>query len=193
MKTRFLALVLVLAAIGAPCFASAVHLTGDLSGNFLGGSNTQQIVNTFAVGDQPLFWGFGWEVILGKLGFGGDYMVDFFRDAGSQWWLDWQAPAMYLSFHPIGANHFVDPFLQAGLGSAGRVLLRGHHWNPDGDLMISLFPFVGGGVNFNLDGLLLGVRALYIPFNAEIPVTYIPAYPLGPLQVSVTAGFSVGW
>jgi hypothetical protein len=193
MKARFLALVLALAAFGAPSFADAVHLTGDLSANFLGGSTTQQIVNTFSVGDQPLIWGLGWEVILGRVGFGGDYMVDFFRDEGSQWWLDWFAPALYMSFHPIGANRFIDPFVQAGIGSAGRVLLRGRQWSAGDDLMISIFPYVAGGLNFNLDGLLLGLKATYMPFNSELPVTYIPAYPLGPLQVSLSAGFSIGW
>jgi hypothetical protein len=193
MKTRFLALVVMLAALGGPCFASAVHLTADVSANFLGGSTTQQIVNTFSIGDQPLFWGLGWEVILGRVGFGGDYMVDFFKDAASQWWLDWYAPALYLSFHPIGANHVIDPFVQAGIGSAGRVLLRHMAWNHGSDLMISIFPYVAGGLNLNLDGLLLGLKATYTPFNAEIPVTSIPAYPLGTFQVALSLGFSIGW
>ena len=192
MKTRFLAFVLVLAAFSTPCFAATVHLTGDLSANFLGGSTTQEIVNTFAVGDQPLFWGLGWEVILGRFGFGGDYMVSFFKDIGSQWWLDWYAPAFSLSFHPIGANRFIDPFLQAGIGSAGRVLLRGMSMAQGNNLLISVFPFVAAGLNFNLHGLLVGVKAAYIPFNAEIPVTDIPAYPMGSLRVSMSAGFAIG-
>jgi hypothetical protein len=193
MKKTFHALVKTLAALGVPCFASAVHLTADVSANFLGGSPTQQIVNTFSIGDQPLFWGLGWEVILGRVGLGGDYMVDFFKDSGSQWWLDWYAPALYLSFHPIGANHFIDPFIQAGIGSAGRVLLRHMSMNPGGNLMISIFPYVAGGLSFNLDGLLLGLKATYTPLHAEIPVTYIPAYPLGTFQVALSAGFSIGW
>jgi opacity protein-like surface antigen len=193
MKRRFLVLVLALAALGAPCFADAVRLTGDLSANFLGGSTTQQIVNTFAVGDQPLFWGFGWEVILGRVGFGADYMVSFFRQAGTQWWLDWYSPALYLSFHPLGANRLLDPFLQMGLGCAGRVLLTGGMGDQGGDLLISLFPTVAAGLNLNLEGLLLGVKATYTPFKTAIPVTDIPAYPLGNLQVSLSAGFSIGW
>ena len=50
-------------------------------------------------------------------------MVSFFRDAFTQWWLDWYAPALSLSYHPFGGNSFLDPFLQAGIGSAGRVML----------------------------------------------------------------------
>ncbi len=194
MRTRFLVLVLALAALGAPCFAGAVHLTGDFSANFLGGSTTQEIVNPFSIGGQPVFGGLGWEVILGRVGFGGDYTVSFFRDTGTQWWLDWYSPALYMSFHPIGANRFIDPFFQAGIGSAGRVLLRGEMgWTPGSDLAISIFPYVGAGVNFNLDGLLLGVKGIYTPLNAEIPVTSIPAYPLGTFQVSLSAGFAIRW
>ncbi len=195
MRTRFLALALVLAvaAIGAPCFAGALRLTGDLSASFFGGTTPQQIVNTFAVGDQPLFWGFGWEVILGRLGFGGDYTVSFFRDAGAQWWLDWIAPALYLSFHPLGGNRFIDPYVQAGMGAAGRVFLECPRWYPGQDLMLSLYPYLAAGLNFNLDGLLLGARASWTPFITPVPVTDIPGYPLGNLQVTLTAGLSIGW
>jgi len=194
MKTRFLALVLVLAAFSAPCFAGAVHLTGDLSANFLGSATAQQIVNTFAVGDQPLFWGFGWEVIMRRAALGGDYMVSFSQDASAQWWLDWYAPAIALGFHPVGANHFIDPFLQVGLGCAGRVQLRRMMaMGPSSDLMISLFPFAAAGFNFNLDGFLLGLKVAYTPFSTPIPVTNIPAYPLGSIQVSLSAGFAIGW
>jgi hypothetical protein len=193
MKMKVLALVLALAALGVPCFAGAVHLTGNVAADFLGGPSAQQIINTFALGDQPLLWGFGWEVILDRVGFGGDYMVSFFRDGGAQWWLDWYAPALYLSFHPLGANRFVDPFLQVGFGSGGRVELDRWRSSYTQSLFLSLFPFVSGGLNLNLQGLLIGAKATYTPYNGAIPVTDIPTYPLGKLQVTLTAGLSLGW
>jgi hypothetical protein len=193
MKTRFLVIVLVLAAFSVPCFASAVHVTGDVSADFLGGATTQQIVNTFAVGDQPLFWGFGWEVILGNVGFGGDYTVSFFRDAGAQWWVDWYAPALFLSYHPIGANHLIDPFVQLGVGSTGQVLLDIMSYNTTSGLSLSVFPFVAAGVNLNLGGFLLGLKAAYTPYSTEIPVTNIPGHPVGTFQVTATAGFAITW
>ena len=76
MRTKFPALVLALALFGAPAFAGAVRLTGNLSADILGNSSDGQSVNTFAVGGQPLFWGLG-----------GDYGVSFFRDAGTQWFV----------------------------------------------------------------------------------------------------------
>jgi hypothetical protein len=195
MKMKFLALIVALAALGGPCFAGAVHVTGDVAADFLGAQSAQQIVNTFALGDQPLLWGFGWDVILNRVGFGGDYMVSFFRDAGSAWWLDWYAPALALSFHPFGGKRVLDPFLQVGIGSAGRVNLGGwRYYSFDQDnLYLSLFPFVTGGLNLNLDGLLLGAKFTYTPYNSPIPVTDIPLYPLGKFQVSLTAGISIGW
>ena len=64
MKSTFLVVMLALAALGMPCYAGAVHLTGIVSADFLASNSLRQSINTFTAGDQPLFWGFGWEVIL---------------------------------------------------------------------------------------------------------------------------------
>lgn len=201
MKTKFptptmMAVVLVALALAGgamPCFAGAVQVTGSLATDFYSGPSAQQIIDSFSIGGQPIFWGVGWAVIPGRVGIQGDYLVSFSRDASLGWWLDWYAQAISMSFHPLGATRFVDPFLQVGLGCAGRVFLDG--WLPPAGepLMIALFPFLAGGVSFNLDGLLLGAKATYTPYAAPIPVTYIPAYPLGKVQVSLSAGFSINW
>ncbi|MGD0726101.1 MAG: hypothetical protein ABSB63_11120 [Spirochaetia bacterium] len=197
MKSTFLVLVLALAALGMPCFAGAVHLTGNVSADFLGGNSAPQIINTFTVGDQPLFWGFGWEVIIDHFGFGGDYLVSFYQDAGEHWWLDWYAPALFLSFHPLGGRSFLDPFLQVGIGSSGRVLLEPQRMpvgtGPTQNLSLSLFPFVGGGLALNIESLLLSAKVVYTPYSSQIPVTDIPSYPLGKFQVTLSAGISLGW
>jgi hypothetical protein len=193
MKTKRLILVLVLVALSIPGFASAVHLTGDLSADFLGAVSAEQIISTFSVGDQPLFCGFGWEVILDRIGFGGDLMVDFFRDSSQTWWLDWYAPALFLSFHPLGANWILDPFIQVGAGCSGRVLLD--RWSPPAsqDLYMSLFPFVAAGLSLNLDGLLLSAKAAYTPYKSPVPVTPFDTTNLGLFQVTLNAGLSIGW
>jgi hypothetical protein len=203
VKTKFPALVLALALCGAPAFAGghgtpwhsggAVRLTGNLSADILGSSPASQSVSTFAVSGQPLFWGLGGEVILDKVGVGGDLGVSFFQNAGAQWWLDWFAPALFASYHPLGGSSFLDPFVEVGVGCAGRVMLARHPPHTSPGLELSLFPFVAGGLNFNLDGLLFGAKVAYMPCVSSIPVTDIPRYPLGSLQVTVSAGVSLGW
>jgi hypothetical protein len=194
MRKTALVLTFVLTVLGAPCFASAVHVTGNLTADFALGTSAPQIISAFTGGSQPVLWGFGWEVILGRMGFGGDYEVNFYRDPDSAWWLDWFAPALYLSLHPLGANRFLDPFVQVGVGNAGRVYLEGVPVPPFSDrLLLSLFPFVAAGLGVNIDGLLVSAKVAYTPWNGEIPVTSIPLYPLGTLQVTLTAGLSLGW
>jgi hypothetical protein len=194
MKTRLPVVMAMLIALSTPCFASAVHLTGDLTADFLGPTSADQIITTFTVGDQPLFCGMGWEVILDRIGFGGTYMVDFFKDASADWWLDWYAPALFLSFHPIGANWILDPFVEVGFGSAGRVSLgSGMGTAASEPLALSLFPYVAGGLSLNLDALLISAKIAWTPYNFPIPVTSIPAYPLGTVQVTLGAGLAIGW
>jgi hypothetical protein len=194
MKLRILAIVLALAPLSVPGFAGTVRLTTDLSADLSPGAPSPQGTPTFMVGDQPVLWGFGWEIVPRKVGFGGDYMVSFSQDPVTGWWLDWFAPALFLGWHPLGSHRFVDPYAQFGVGSAGRVRLSGApQTTADAGLSLSVFPFVGAGVNLNLDGLMIGARAIYTPFTMGIPATTIPAYPLGGLQVMVTAGVELGW
>ncbi len=197
MKSKLVVCILALAAFGAPCFAGAVQLTGSLSADFLSGPSAGDIIDTFSLGGQPVFWGVGGEVVLHRVGFGGDYMVSFFQSPEGAWWLDWYAPALFVSFHPIGVNRFIDPFFDAGFGCAGRVFLgpATSYWplSATGLPSISLFPFVAGGISLNLDGFLLKAKATYTPFVTPIPVTILPAYPLGEVQVAITAGFSINW
>ncbi|MGA2641135.1 MAG: hypothetical protein ABSG21_09555 [Spirochaetia bacterium] len=194
MKLKALVLALALAPLSVPGFAGAVHLTTDLSADFLQGTSAGQIIATFAVADQPLLWGFGWEVIPYHTGFGGSYQVSFSQDAVSAWWLDWYAPALFLSFHPLGARRSLDPYLEVGMGSAGRVLLSGTPAPAVNEsLYLALFPFLAGGLSLNLDGLLVGAKVAYTPYKAQIPVTSIPVDPLGAFQVTFTAGVSLGW
>jgi hypothetical protein len=188
------ALAIALAAAAAvPGFAGAVQVTGSLATDFYSGPSAQQIIDSFSIGGQPVFWGLGWAVIPGRVGIEGDYLVSFLRDAAQGWWLDWYAQAISMSFHPLGATRWVDPYVEVGIGCAGRVFLQ-RRLPPGGEpLMISLFPFIAGGASLNLDGLLLGAKITYTPYASAIPVTFIPAYPLGPFQVTLSGGFSINW
>ena len=195
MKAKILVLALALATLGIPCFAGAVHLTGNLSADFIEVPSAQDIVATFEVGGQPLFWGVGWEVVLDRMGFGGDYAVSFLHGTAdaSTWWLDWYSPALYMSYHIFGSTAFIDPFIQVGVGCAGRVLLSSSASAAADSLDIALLPFVAAGLSLDLDGLLISAKASYTPYASQIPVTDIPAYPLGKVQVTLSAGLSLGW
>ncbi len=184
----------ILAFLPVPVSAGAVRLTMDLSADVLTAPSSPPGVSTFTVGNQPVLWGFGWEVIPDKVGFGGDYLVSFSQDLATGWWLDWYAPALSVGWHPIGPHRFVDPYGQIGIGSAGRVHLSGvHRAMVDPMLSLCVFPFASAGVNLNLDGLIIGAKAVYTPYTMAIPATTIRAYDLGALQVMITAGFSLGW
>jgi hypothetical protein len=170
-----------------------VQLTGNLGADFFKGPTAQQVFSTFSNPEQPLFGGFGWEIILGKVGFGGEYSVDFFRAASSQWWLDWYGQAFFISFHPFKGRSFFDPFLQVGLGSAGRVLLDESAAPVNENLYLSIFPFIASGLRFNFDGFLLGAKVSYAPFLTPPPATVFNNAPIGNIQVTLSAGISLGW
>jgi hypothetical protein len=88
----------------------------------------------------------------------------------------------------------VDPYAQVGIGSAGRVRLSEIPGTAvDPQVSLALFPFVAAGVSLNLDGLLIGGKAIYTPYKMGIPVTTIPTYQMGAFQVTITAGISLGW
>jgi hypothetical protein len=63
------AFALAIALVSTPTFANSVHLTGNLQADYLKAAH--QIIGTFTSPDQPPFAGVGWEVIIGKVGFGG--------------------------------------------------------------------------------------------------------------------------
>ncbi len=193
MKAKIIVVVLLVAAGAVPCFSGAVQITGVMAADFPDGPSTQQILQSFTLGGQPVFWGLSWSLVPRRLGIEGDYLVSFLRGADSSWWLDWYAPALSLSFHPLRADRVIDPFVLVGLGCAGRVSLTGYHYPVRDALMISIFPYVAGGAALNLDGLLLEAKVTYSPYVSALPVTPIPAYPLGPFQVTVSGGFSINW
>jgi hypothetical protein len=186
-------LILVLAAVGPACFAgAAVYLSGDVAVDFLKSPTAQEVVETFSSPDQLFFWGGGWEVVLSRMGFGGTYLGSFIRDPSSQWWLDWYGQALFLSFHAFGAAAFIDPFLQAGVGSAGRVFLGMANGPAEGLLFISIFPMLSAGLNVNLAHFQAGAKLTWTPFMTPPPVTDFSPYPLGRFQVTLSTGVWLG-
>jgi hypothetical protein len=191
MKAK--ATAILLACLIAPAFSEArVDLGAVLGKDFISSPSLDQAVDAIS-SDDP-FAGLGWEAIIGHTGFGASYLVNFYKCGDDAWWLDWDAQAAYLSYHLLGANAFLDPFVDAGLGCAGRVFLGpGSRAEGAPRLAISLYPFVSAGASVRLGGSRLGAKLSYDLDRSAIPATSIADYPLGRFQVSAFASLSCGW
>jgi hypothetical protein len=188
MKRIFLACILafVLAPLGFS--APTLALTTDIAAGFSQMPTLEAAFQNLTENPNPL-WGLGWEITIRRIGLGGTYLVNFTRDQLMRWTLDWYGEGIYMSYHLFGGGSFIDPFVQAGIGCAGRVALDPHSYS---DLAIELFPVVSGGVALNLGGLSVGAKASYVPFSTPVPATWIPGYPVDPFQVAFFAGFILG-
>jgi len=192
---KAIAIALSLSCIALSSFAhtrtdpTRVNLTALIKKDFIDSPNFDQAVR--ALGDQAPFVGFGWEVVMGHVGIGGSYAVDFIEKPSSEWWLDWDGQGLFVSYHILGTRSFVDPFVDAGVGCAGRVYL-GPGGSPTQKLSLTLYPFVSAGAAVELDGLRLGAKLSYALNQNAIPATSIPGYPLGRFQVTAFVGLSLG-
>lgn len=179
-----------LALFSCAAFAQTrVDLDAAIGKDFSGPPSLDQAERALEA-DSP-FLGLGWEVVMGHLGLGGSVLVDFNENPPADWWLDWDAQPLFASYHLLGSRSFIDPFVDAGLGCAGRVYL-GPGPTAEDRLLLTLYPFVGAGAALVLDGLHLGAKLSYALDRSAIPATAIPAYPLGRFQAQVFAGFSLG-
>ncbi len=191
MKTGALAvtatiLAAALALSAGPAFAGSARLTGNYS-------TARQSIDAFAGPSQPPFCGVGWELVLGRVGLGGEYDVSFTRPVQGAWWLDWYTQPLFVSWHPFRTGSVVDPFVQAGVGCAGRVFIDEWTGSAASNLQLSIFPFVAGGLALDLSGFLLSGKVAYVPFMTAPPATVFSAYPLGNVQVTIAAGIAVDW
>jgi hypothetical protein len=188
MKAKIAALALSCLAFSA--FAQTrVDLTALIGKDFIDRPTLDQAAS--ALEAESPFVGLGWEVVMGHVGLGGSYLVDFDEASASEWWLDWDAQALYGSYHILGARSFIDPFVDAGLGCAGRVFL-GPSGEPSERLSLTIYPFASAGAALELDGLRIGAKLSYALSRNAIPATYIPAYPIGRFQATAFAGLSLG-
>lgn len=140
-----------------------------------------------------------WEVIIGHIGFGGHYGVDFdnYRSFENTkiWTMDWKGD-MFISYHILGSKTFFDPFLEVGVGNAGRTYLNkkasaNHNQYSSYVTNMSLFPYFAAGFSFNLNGFLIGSKLNYIDDGMEIPGTNFEPYDLNYISVTLFAGASL--
>jgi hypothetical protein len=179
-----------LLCLAMPAFSDVrVDIDALVGNDFIGSPSIHQAAQ--ALGNEDGFGGLQWEIVMGKVGVGGNLLASFYQDAESDWWLDWNVQAAYASYHFLGARRFFDPFVDAGIGCAGREILDA--WKPGVDnLQLSVYPFASAGASFHLDGLNVGGKLSWVPGISAIPATDIPGYALGNFQAYLFAGVSIG-
>jgi hypothetical protein len=184
-----LLIVLVAAAVVAPLGAQ-VRL-GVVGGVELWNRPTYAEVLDAFDNQANIAPGLYWEAIRGNFGYGMTGLVAFNRmDPATEgtdydWYMDWIA-SFDLRYHFL-RRFVLDPFVEMGVGSAGRVQLSGE----DDPLNLSIFAQVGGGLAIRLRGVHLGTRVLYRMLNNPIPATDFEVYPLKAFHVDLFGGISL--
>ena len=196
MIKRMIPMLIVLIIAGGTCgFASEFRLGGIGGIEAFNTFNREEMRSEFD--DRVILYpGLYWEVIPGtNFGFGMTYLAKFNREESSlpdtdyNWYLDWIG-SWDFRYHFL-SDSFFDPFVEAGLGCAGRVDITSYEYglaDSRDELMISLFGQAGGGVAFHLKELHLGAKGMYRFLNRPIPATPFDAYPLRNLHLSLFAG-----
>lgn len=100
--------------------------------------------------------------------------------------------ASFLSYHPLGAGHIVDPFVHIAVGSAGRVVSEEESDDVDTPVALSIFPMFSAGLAFDLHGFLIGGRLSYVPEAGAPPWCDLEAYPVEHFQVALYGGIALG-
>jgi hypothetical protein len=166
-----------------------VNLVGAIGKDFIEPPTVDQAFS--ALRDDMSLGGIGWEVVIKRFGLGGAYLVHFEPDSTDAWWLDWEVQPLFASYHVFGGGSTIDPFVDAGLGCAGRVYLGPGAVAGD-RLGISLYPFASAGLALNLDAFRIGTKLSYTPWQGRIPAAPIPGYEVGSCQLQVFAGVNLG-
>jgi len=198
MTNKFLMGLLIAAALmPAAAFADIFHLGASIGAEMLNRPTYESILKEFDE-QTNLLSGFYWEVLMDHAGFGMTYLADFQRLESPYpqleylWYLDWVG-SMDLRYHFL-KSFFLDPFLEAGIGSAGRVDISAYeeYGLPEvkEPLELSLFGQVGGGLALRLSGFHVGARLLYRAFNDVPPATQFQPYPLKSFRFDFFGGFS---
>jgi len=157
----------------------------------------EAIVEEFHSGDNVLK-GFYWEVVPDRIGYGMtcsflfDRQESLLPEVDSQWTMDWIATWDF-RYHPLRWS-FIDPFVEFGLGNAGRVDITDYEeYGLDEDLAedplyLSLFAQVGWGLGLRLGALNVGTRMAYRFWNEPLPGTRFEPYPLDDFNIGVFGG-----
>ncbi len=185
MKKIVIILILILALV--PLFShTEVRIGFEVATDW----NSGESYKFFWEDEAVNFNGIQIEVLGHHLGVGVDSLVDFSQDKNENWAVDWQG-LLFLRYHFFGSRSFIDPFIEAGFGNAGSVIMNVPE--EEQELKLVLYPSLSAGVNMVLhEAFYLGGRFSYRPDHAPIPGTDIPQMELSDFQTTFYVGFALG-
>ena len=194
--TKRMMLYLIIFLLGACTLFAAEFRIGGIGGiEAFDAVDKQEIKNEFD-SKVVLYPGLYWEVIpKSRFGFGMTYLVKFNRETSALSGVDYNWDFSWIGswdfrYHFLADSVF-DPFVEAGIGNAGRVDITGYDYGMEDqrdDLLLSLFGQAGGGIAFRFSEMHVGAKALYRFLNRPVPVTPIDTCPLKNFHLSVFAG-----
>jgi hypothetical protein len=141
-----------------------------------------------------------WEIAGRKFGMGMTYLLDLEKvdktipSPHEERWLDWMT-TLDARYHIFGADTFLDPFVEAGFGAAGRSNITNYEElglgsNDYTPTNMSLFGQVGGGLALKLSMFHFGAKADWRFWNGAVPRTAYDAYPLKNFSVALFGGLA---
>ena len=109
-------------------------------------------------------------------------------------WLNWMGTAD-LRYHILGSDAFLDPFVEAGFGAAGRSDMKNYEkagvgTNDYTPTNLSLFGQVGGGLAVKLSLIQLGAKLDWRFWNGAVPGATQDPYPLKNFSVALFGGLA---
>jgi hypothetical protein len=192
---KIMILLTVLLLFGSTSLFAERFRLGGVGGIELFDSPVNMIAEKNFNNNFEVYPGLYWEVMPGNLGFGMTYLGKFDRQPGTvpgtdyQWHFNWIGTWDF-RYHFIKDSLF-DPFLEAGIGNAGRVDITGYGPGQEDErdeLIISNFGQAGGGLAFNLQEFNVGAKFLVRFLNKPLPATQYQAYPLKNFNLSIFGG-----
>jgi len=196
MRKMMILTLLILFCGTSSLFAEKFRL-GAVGGIELFDSPVNMIIEKKFDDNFAVYPGLYWEVVPGNLGFGMTYLGKFDRQTTSlpgidyQWHFNWIGTFDF-RYHFI-KDSLLDPFVEAGIGNAGRVDITPYSSgleNEQDELLISNFGQVGGGIAFNLKDFHVGAKVLVRFLNMPLPATQFEPYPLKNFNLSIFGGAS---
>jgi len=197
-------------AVSVSAVSASARFGAILSVGFLDSPSISDIINEIdkGINFRP---GFEFAMKIDRIGFGLNSFIMFNRTKSTDpallwdWTFDWIS-TVNIGYHLARTWHFLDPFIEAGFGAAGRVDLSPQQYSFDDMgymeyygydaynrlLNLSLIGYIAAGLSIRINMLYVSGKLSYWPLNSPPPATQYLAYPVKQFQFAISAGFVVG-